>query len=123
MILQQIHERLETLYCTQELPDAVRIATWYTIEGTPIHFHFTQEDDKYARLTTNRDFSEWLANCTGSWIKATPVITRLAGMYGVQWDPADGCLFIRFRRNEMTLAQAILRLQQAVFVVGSLGPF
>ena len=122
MILQQIHDRLEMLYCTQELKDAISIGTWYTIEGDPINFHFIQEDDKYARLTTNRNFSEWMANCTGSWIQAAPVIAQLAGIYGVRWDPADGCLFIRFRRNEMTLSQAVLLMQQAVFVVGSLGP-
>ena len=121
-MLQKINEQLEKLYCTYERGDCVSIGTWYTIEGDPVNFSFRQEDDKYARITTNRNFAEWMANCTGNWRKATPLIVQLAAMYGVQWDPEDGCLFIRFRRNEMTLAQAIMRLQQAVFVVGSLGP-
>lgn len=122
-MLQKINEQLEMLYCTHALKDAVSIGTWYTIEGDPVNFSFIQEDDKYARITTNRNFAEWMANCTGSWRKAVPDIERLAAMYGVRWDPEDGCLFIRFRRNEMTLAQAIMRLQQAVFVVGSLGTY
>lgn len=122
MILDQINSRLELLYRTDSLKDSLSIATWYTIEGNPINFQFIQEDDKYARLATDRNFAEWMASCTGSWRKAAPDIERLSALYGVQWDPEDGCLFIRFRRNEMPLAQAVLRLQQAVFVVGSLGP-
>ena len=123
MILPQINERLELLYSTRDCKDYITIHTGYTIEGDPVSFHFIQEDDKYARITTNRSFSDWMACCTGDWKKATPTIERLAGIYAVGWDPEDGVLFIRFRRNEMTLAQAIMRLQQAVYVVGSLGPF
>lgn len=122
-MLHQINEQLEKLYCTHELNDAVSIGTWYTIEGDPVNFYFTLEDDKYVRITTNEVFSEWIADCTGDWRKAAPTIERLGSMYAVQWDPEKGRLFIRFRRNEMTLAQAVMRLQQAVFVVGSLGPF
>ena len=122
-MLQEINDQLEKLYCTGEYWGKVSIGTWYRIEGDPINFYFTLEDDKYARITTNQNFSEWIAWCTCGWRKATPTIERLAAMYAVQWDPEDGVLFIRFRRNEMTLAQAIMRLQQAVFVVGSLGSF
>ena len=122
-MLHKINEQLEKLYCTYELNDAVSIGTWYTIEGDPVNFYFTRETDKYVQITTNEAFSEWIASCTGDRRKAAPTIERLANMYAVQWDPEKGRLFIRFRRNEMTLAQAIMRLQQAVFVVGSLGPF
>lgn len=122
-MLREINEQLEKLYCTHERNDVVSIGTWYTIEGDPVNFYFTLEDDKYVRITTNEIFSEWIASCTGDWRKATPTIERLASMYAVQWDPENGRLCIRFRRNEMTLAQAVMRLLQAVFVVGSLGPF
>ena len=33
----------------------------------------------------------------------------------------NGALFIRFRRNEMSVAEAVMRLYRAVSVVGSLG--
>ena len=119
-MLQQINEQLEKLYCTHQIKDAISIGTWYRIQGDPINFHFVQEDDKYSRIVTNRNFSDWIAWNTGDWHRATPAIAHLANRYGVQWDPNEGTLYIRFRRNEMTIAQAILRLQQAVFVVGSL---
>ena len=92
-----------------------------TLEGDPVNFLFQQEDDKYARLTTNRSFSEWMSWCTNGWTKAAPKITKLAAIYGVQWDNDTGSLYIRFRRNEMSVLQAVIRLQQAVCVGSSLG--
>ena len=125
-MLKKISEQLEMLYCTDathELKAAVSIGTWYTIEGDPINFLFIQEDDKYSRITTNRNFSDWMSWCIRDSARAAEPISQLAARYGVQWDPENEILFIRFRRNEMTLAQAIMRLQQAVFVVGSIEVF
>ncbi len=121
MILQDIERQMEKLYSTYENYDGISIATDITYEGDPVNFLFQQEDDKYARIMTNRNFSEWVAWCTGDWTKAAPKIEKLAAPYGVQWDNKEGKLFICFRRNEMTLAQAVMRLQQAVAVVGALG--
>ena len=123
MTLQRINEQLDQLYRTNEAWGTMSIATWYRLEGDAMNFQFTLEDDKYARITTNRNFSEYIAWSTGDWKKAKDVIEKLASIYAVSWDPVNGALFIRFRRNEMTLAQAIMRLQQAVFVIGSLGSF
>lgn len=119
MILQEINHQLDQLYCTGDRTPGIRIGTWHTIEGDPINFYFYQEDEKYAKLVTNENFSGWMQWCTDGQEEANAYIDRLAGIYGVKWDREHQCLFLRFRRNEMTLAQAILRLQQAVFVVGS----
>jgi len=122
MSLQEIKTQLEGLYRTYPARDCISINTHIFFEGEPVPFLFYQEDDKYSRIVTHRNFSEWVAWSTGAWKKAAPVIQRLAQPYGVQWDNENGALYIRFRRNELTVAQAILRLQQAVFVIGSLGP-
>lgn len=119
MILEDINEQLDRLYDTYALRDSISIATGYTIEGDPINFLFHQEDDKYACITTNDNFSEWMAWSTDGWCAKAPMIERLARPYGVRWDIENGRLFIRFRRNEMSIAQAVLRLQQAVFIIGS----
>lgn len=119
MILEEISKQLDRLYCTHDLRDSVSIGTWYTIEGDPINFLFYQEDNKHARIVTNNNFSDWMAWCTNGWREKAAIIEKLARPYGVQWDNEEGVLFIRFRRNEMSLVQAVLRLQQAVFVVGS----
>ena len=120
MILEEINRQLSRLYCTNDLSDSISIGTWYTIEGDPINFHFYQEDDKYSRITTNENFSQWMACCTNGWSEKAPVIEQFAGLYGVKWDNNKGQLYIRFRRNEMSIAQAVMRLQQAVFVIGSM---
>ena len=119
MILEEISEQLDKLYCTSDLKGTVSIGTWHTIQGDPINFICYQEDTKYSRIATNDNFSEWMACCTGGWRNKATAIEAIAHPYGVQWDNEEGRLFIRFRRNEMSIAQAIVRLQQAVFVVGS----
>lgn len=123
MILEHIDQQLEKLYCTSQLSDSISIGTWYYIEGDPINFQYYQEDEKFSRIVTNRNFSEWIAWHTDGWRKAAPVIRKIVEPYGVQWDNEDGRLYIRFHRNEMTLAQAIMRLQQAVFVIGAIEYF
>ena len=121
MIIRDIDRQMENLYSTYENSDGINIVTGITVEGDPVNFLFQQEDDKYSRLATNRNFFEWMAWCTGDLRKAAPKIEKIAAIYGVQWDAVAGRLYIRFRRNEMTLAQAVLRLQQAVSVVGAMG--
>jgi hypothetical protein len=120
MILEDISRQLDNLYCTNDLSDGISIGTHISFEGDRINFCYQQEDEKYARIVTNRNFSEWMAWCTGNWKAAAPMIEQLAKPYGVQWDNEEGALFFRFRRNEITIAQAVLRLQQAVFVIGAL---
>lgn len=119
MILKDIDTQLKRLYCTGEHDDYLSIGTWFTIEGDPINLRYVQEDHKISRITTNSNFTEWIAWHTDGWRKASPLIEELVGPYGVQWDQDNGILFIRFHRNEMTIAQAILRLMQAVYIVGA----
>ena len=121
MIIRDIDRQMETLYSTYENREGLFIATGITFEGDPVNFQFLQEDDKYSCLATNRNFFEWMVWCTGDLKKASPQIEKIAAIYGVGWDADAGRLYIRFRRNEMTIAQAILRLQQTVSVVGAMG--
>jgi len=121
-VLKEFDHQLNTLYRAYNVGDAIGIRTHMYLEGDPVNFLFYQEDDKYSRLTTTSVFSEWMAWSTGDWKKAAPVIQTLAKPYGVTWDNENGALVLRFRRNQMTLAQAVLRLQQAVAVVCALGP-
>ena len=121
-MLNEIDKQLDTLYRAYESRGTLCIGTHMYLEGDAVNFLFYQEDDKFSRLVTAPAFSEWMACCTGDWKKAAPTIEALARRYGVAWDNQNGALFLRFRRNEMTLAQAILRLQQAVSVVCAVGP-
>jgi len=119
-MLREIEKQLETLYQSYEDGDCLGIRTHMYLEGEPINFRFYQEDGKYARLVTHPNFSNWMAACTGDWNKAAPMIDTLAKPYGAAWDSENGALYLRFRRNEMSVAQAVMRLQQAVAVVCAL---
>lgn len=121
-MLKEINEQLGTLYRAYDDGDAIGIWTHLYLEGDPVNFRFYQQDNKYSKLTTTSAFSEWIAWCTGDWKKASPTIIEIAKIYGVEWDNENGVLFLRFRRNEMTIAQAVMRLQQAVAVICALGP-
>ncbi len=121
-MLNEINAQLDTLFRAYDDGSALGIWTHMYLEGEPINFRFYQQDDKHSRLVTCPAFSEWMAWCTGDWKKAAPAIEALAKPYGVAWDNENGALFLQFRRNEMTVAQAIMRLQQAVAVVCALGP-
>lgn len=122
-MLKEIDRQLDTLFHAYEDGAALGIKTHMYLEGTPINFRLFREDEKHVLLTTASDFSEWMAWCTGDWKKAASAIEALARPYGVSWDNENGALKLRFRRNEMTLAQAVMRLQQAVSVVCALGSF
>ena len=121
-MLKEIDKQLDTLYRAYDDGAALGIRTHMRLEGEPMNFRFYREDEKYARLVTAPGFAEWMAWCTGNWKKAAPMIEALAKPYGVAWDNENGALFLRFRRNEMTMAQAVMRLQQAAAVVCALGP-
>ena len=121
-MLKEISKQLDTLYRAYDDGTAIGIWTHMYLEGEPINFRFYREDDKFSRLVTGPAFSEWMAWCTGDWKTAEAAIEALAKPYGVAWDNKNGALYLRFRRNEMTVAQAIMRLQQAVAVVCALGP-
>lgn len=119
-MLTDIKQQLGTLYSVYDAGTCLGIRTYIYLDGEPVNFLFYQEDSKYARLVTGPNFSQWMACCTGDWKKAAPTIEKLAAFYGAAWDTELGALVLRFRRNEMTVAQAVLRMQQAVAVICAL---
>ncbi len=121
-MLKEIAEQLDDLY--RAYSDGCDIGIWshMYLDGTPINFRFYQEDSKVCRLVTGTAFSDWMAWCTGDWEKASRDIEALAKPYGATWDNEKGELSLRFRRNEMSVAEALIRLLQAVAVISALGP-
>lgn len=121
MYLEQVSNALDELYSTWDYFDSTIIHPKLYFDGDGMTFLFRLESDKYAEIRLSPNFAEWMAYATNGWKKAAPRIEQLAAPYGVSWDNEAGVLYIRFRRNEMTVAQAVLRLHQAALVVGSLG--
>lgn len=121
-MLNEILCRTDSIYRAYSDGQGICIKTHTYLEGDPINFRYVMEDDKFSKLVTPPVFTEWMANCTGDLVKAAPAIEALAKIYGVVWDREDLALVLRFRRNEMSVGKAIMRLQQAVAVISALGP-
>ena len=121
-MLNDFSNQLDTLFRPYDSGDLTTIGTHMRLSGDPMNFIFIQEDDKFSRLTTTANFAQWMACATGDWKKAATTIEALAAPYGVKWDNENGALYLRFRRNELSIAQAILRMQQAAAVVCALSP-
>lgn len=64
-MLKDIAKQLEKLYFAYDGRSDIVIATHMYLEGNPINFIFTMEDNNFSRLTTVPAFSEWMANSTG----------------------------------------------------------
>lgn len=122
MFLKEVSDTLDNLYDAADMHDHTAIVPNIHFDGDGMFFRFRLEEDKYCTLESSDNFGECLACCApDGWKEAAPVILRYTKPYGVQFDDVNGRLFIRFRRNELTLAQAVLRLEQAMLVTGSLG--
>ena len=121
MYLEQVSNALDKLYSTRAYTNSTIIHPGLSFDGDGMTFLFRLESDKYAQIRLSPNFSEWMAYCTDGWKAVAPQIEQLAAPYGVQWDNDEGVLFIRFRRNEITISEAVLRLHQAALVVGSWG--
>ena len=122
-MLNDFSKQLDTLFRPYDPYDDgsfTCIGTHMRLSGDPMNFIFIQEDDKYSRLTTTSNFAEWMSCTGGGWTEAAPAIDALVAPYGAKWDKEHGVLYLRFRRNEMSIAQAILRMQQAASVICNL---
>ncbi len=123
MNLKEVSRQLDELYSTHESFSGTIICPDIFFDGEEMNFIFSLEEEKFTRIEVSSNFAERMAWCTGDFRMAVPAIRRLAKPYGVEWDDEKGVLYIRFRRNEMSIARAVLRLEQAVLVVGSLGEY
>lgn len=115
MFLEEVKNQLDTLFDTSDGNGYTTIDPHINYQGDKITFRFYLEDDKYSRIELSPDTSEILAYCAGG-NSAEAIMSKLSKPYNVEYDREKCVLFIRFRRNEMTLAEAVLRLEQATLV-------
>lgn len=115
MFLEEAKNQMSTLFDTSNRDGYTTIDPHINYQGNKITFRFYLEDDKYSKIELSPNAREILANCAGG-NSAKPIMQKLCAPYKVEYDSEKCVLFIRFRRNEMTLAEAVLRLEQATLV-------
>ena len=111
----------ENLFHAYPVGNQIHISSGVRMSGDGMPCRICFEEDKYCRISTVNPFDEWMAFVLrDGWYSSTDQIREIAGHFGVQWDEKEGCLFIRFRRNEMSITQAMIRLHTAMRIIGEL---
>ena len=52
--------------------------------------------------------------------KYLPYIEKICARLGLSWDGEKGVLSLRFKRNDMTLSEAVMRMEEGIFALYSL---
>ena len=119
MDYKELKEALNGLYFSK---NGDYISTGYYLNGEALGFHISFLEDKYVRICTNEAFALWFENVyVVEREEYMPFVERICNRFGVAWSDGERCLFIKFRRNELSLAEAVTRLHAAALLCASLG--
>lgn len=109
----------ELLYETQNMEERGQyIQTYLFLDGESTGIYYNT-DGKEIELKTDGNFSEslWLFY---EYEKYLPYIEKICARLGLSWDGEKGVLSLRFRRNDMTLSEAVMRMEEGIFALYSL---
>lgn len=111
---------MDTLFETKDADGYTIIDPHIRFDSDKITFRFYLEDEKYSKIELSPNSREIIGYLIGNRESFSDTIEALASRYHVTWDKYTHLLFIRFRRNEMALSQAVMRLTQATQAIISL---
>ena len=109
----------ELLFETQNMEERGQyIQTYLFLDGESTGLYYNT-DGKQIELKTDGNFSEslWLFY---EYEKYLPYIEKICDRLGLSWDGEKGVLSLRFRRNDMTLSEAVMRMEEGIFALYSL---
>ena len=89
-------------------------------DGDGVVFFLTVEENHYTKITASSTLSDWLQYTVYGTNDYESRIQCVCERFDCTWDFDKKELFISFRRNEYTLAQAFFRLQQCAYILSSL---
>lgn len=115
----ELKSSLEGLYRSGE---GEYISTGLCLNGEGFGIYISLEEDKYTRLYTNEAFALWFENVyVIEREQYMPYVDAICKRYGVIWNEKEKHLYVRFRRNELTLSEGVTRLHAAAMLCASLG--
>ena len=119
--MKYLCESLDMLFDVSEHAGITYVHPHLFFGGEESGFKLYTVDTHVCKITTDRSFSEWYGYVStddeARFDKMTELICR---RYGLEWDADELVLSITFRRNELTLAPALFRLEGAVLVLAEL---
>ncbi len=119
----KIASLLKTYYGADDYyGEAIRMETsiCLTCDGEGVVFFLTVEDGHRTKITASKTFSDWLEYTVYGTNDFRDKIQRICARFGCTWDFDKKELYILFRRNEFTLAEAYFRLTQCAYILASL---
>ena len=119
MQFDELNRLLNGLFDTRDGGDCVFISPWIHFDGEGTVFRFTMEDRHTCRIETDRNFTDWFGYITLDWEDYREEIAMVTTRFGTEWDATRGVLSISFRRNEMPLAEALLKLEQCMLILSN----
>lgn len=119
--MKQLSASLDALFDVSEHGGVTYVHPHIFFDGEGSGFKLYTLDSHTCRITTDRSFSEWYGYISTDDEKRFEEFTKLiCKRYGVEWDGESLTLSITFRRNEYTLAEAIMRLEGAMLFLSEL---
>ena len=108
------------MYECREINGTVYIRTGTFLEGEGVNFIFYPDGTHFCRIQTDENFSDYYKYFIGG-ESYTDEVAPLLSRFGVKLDREGGVLYIRFRRNEISVAEAICKLHAAMLMLSSFG--
>ena len=112
---------LNSLFETAAGDGYVIISPHVSLDGEGTVFRLYRLDSHTCRITTDKSFAEWYGYAsTGYEGRYAALTDALCKRCGLEWDAETLTLSITFRRNQYGLAEALMRLENAVLFFGGL---
>ena len=114
------NENKNALYALYDVRDNV-IQTGMFWDGDSARIIFEQEDKKYMRISSCENFEAFTETAFIDYYEDyAPYIAKINERYGTCWDSEKRQLYLRFRRNEMTITEAVTKLHGAMMLISAL---
>lgn len=119
-MLETLKSNLSKLYYTTNDDDLTLIDPNISIDGCGINFIFKYLDNKDCILATTKTNNEYLEYLYDDYDKNILYINKINARFKTTFDEENQIIFLKFRRNELSLTQAITNLSQAVYLYANL---
>ena len=115
-----ISKNLDTLYSVTDGIEHLYIDSGMSLDGVGTVLIFTIEEGRYMKLSCDRNFMEWFDGALEFYDEYIGSINAICARFGVTFDESQGCVYLRFRRNEMSITAAVTKMHGALQLLASL---
>ena len=114
------NENQSSLYGLYDVRNSL-IITGMFFDGDSANIKFETQPDKYIRISTDENFEAFSETAFIDFYEDyAEYINEINKRYGTSWDSEKRQLFLRFRRNDMTITEAVTKLHGAMMLIGAL---